>query len=192
MGRSRGRRLAAAGGVAGLLTLTLAACGGNGNNSYSSGSSSSSSPTTAAATPASSAGANSSAPLVSSKSTAKGTVLVDASGMTLYRFDHDSGGTIACTGSCTATWPPAIAPSDATTVSAAAGIDGLALVARPDVKGKQITHAGHPLYRFSGDTKAGDTNGDGVGGIWHVELSSSGSGSTTATTAAGGGTPYSP
>ena len=33
---------------------------------------------------------------------------------------------------------------------------------------KQVTIDGVPLYYFSGDTKAGDTNGQGVGGIWFV------------------------
>ena len=124
-----------------------------------------------------------SGPLVATKTTAKGSVLVDASGMTLYRFDKDSGTTIACTAACAGTWPPLTAPSGTTTVAAAAGIDQLALVARPD-GGQQVTHANHPLYRYSGDTKPGDVNGDGIGGVWHVELSSgataSGSSDTTA------------
>src|SRR3954469_12415091 len=167
-------------------SLLLAACGSD-NNKTDAGSPSGSQETSTTA-----AASSSSSPLVSTATTAKGTVLVDANGMSLYRFDKDTGGTIACTGACVATWPPAIAPSDATTVSAAAGIAELAVVIRPDGKGKQITHAGHPLYRYSGDTKKGDVNGDGVGGIWHVETSESAAGSTTATTASGGGTPYSP
>jgi predicted lipoprotein with Yx(FWY)xxD motif len=28
--------------------------------------------------------------------------------------------------------------------------------------------AGKPLYRYAGDAQAGDVNGDGVGGVWHV------------------------
>jgi hypothetical protein len=32
----------------------------------------------------------------------------------------------------------------------------------------QVTIDGHPLYTFSGDTAAGDTNGEGIGGVWFV------------------------
>ena len=38
---------------------------------------------------------------------------------------------------------------------------------RPDGK-DQVAAAGQPLYTFAGDTSAGDTNGEGVAGIWHV------------------------
>jgi predicted lipoprotein with Yx(FWY)xxD motif len=34
----------------------------------------------------------------------------------------------------------------------------------------QWAYKGRPLYTFIKDTKAGDTNGDGVGGHWHVVL----------------------
>jgi hypothetical protein len=33
---------------------------------------------------------------------------------------------------------------------------------------RQVAFDGHPLYRFSGDQKVGDTSGDGFAGIWHV------------------------
>jgi predicted lipoprotein with Yx(FWY)xxD motif len=41
------------------------------------------------------------------------------------------------------------------------------LVPRPDGT-LQLTANGHPLYRYSGDTSQGQTNGQGVGGQWFV------------------------
>ena len=34
--------------------------------------------------------------------------------------------------------------------------------------GKQLTYKGMPLYFYKGDLKAGDTKGNGVGGVWFV------------------------
>ena len=41
------------------------------------------------------------------------------------------------------------------------------VVKRPDGK-MQVTYAGLPLYLFAGDSKAGDVNGQGLGGLWHA------------------------
>jgi predicted lipoprotein with Yx(FWY)xxD motif len=32
----------------------------------------------------------------------------------------------------------------------------------------QVTYNGAPLYYFAGDGKAGDTNGQGLNGVWFV------------------------
>ena len=59
------------------------------------------------------------------------------------------------------------------------------------VDGKaQVTYNGHPLYRFSGDQKPGDTNGQGVsafGGLWYAV---SPTGDQVTTQAPGGGSGY--
>ena len=41
---------------------------------------------------------------------AKGKVLTDSKGMTLYTFDKDAGGKSACNGPCATNWPPLMAP----------------------------------------------------------------------------------
>jgi predicted lipoprotein with Yx(FWY)xxD motif len=65
-----------------------------------------------------------------------------------------------CTGACATNWPPFTAtskPAAGSGVSASA----IRLVKRSD-GGKQVTLDGHPLYYFSGDQSAGQTNGQGV------------------------------
>ncbi|MFJ2990728.1 hypothetical protein ACIPF8_22960 [Collimonas sp. NPDC087041] len=88
--------------------------------------------------------------------------LVDENGLTLYVFDEDTiVGKSACNEGCTATWPPAISkPSDKT-------ITSWSFVTRIDGK-QQWTYKGHPVYRFVMDHKTGDTNGDGIAGVWHT------------------------
>jgi predicted lipoprotein with Yx(FWY)xxD motif len=98
-----------------------------------------------------------------------GKILVAANGMTLYTFDQDSPNKSACTGTCIATWPPlTIASGDA---QAPAGLTGTLGVATRADGGRQVTHNGSPLYFYVGDTKAGDTSGDGIdsdGGKWYA------------------------
>ncbi|MEU9145681.1 SCO0930 family lipoprotein [Streptomyces sp. NPDC048349] len=94
-----------------------------------------------------------------------GSVLTDSAGLTLYRFDKDTAepSKSNCDGDCAKTWP-VVAAGDAT---AAAGMDPALLgeVVRSDGT-KQLTVAGWPAYRFTKDAKAGDFNGQGVGGVW--------------------------
>jgi len=92
-----------------------------------------------------------------------GTVYVDAKGKTLYQLTN-AGQAVACTGGCAAIWPPLLIPAGSTP-KGAKGVTGLSSAAG------QVTVAGLPVYRFSGDSKAGQANGEGIssfGGIWHV------------------------
>ncbi|WP_028957558.1 hypothetical protein [Sulfitobacter sp. 20_GPM-1509m] len=90
-----------------------------------------------------------------------GGVLADGKGMTLYIFDKDAPGTSNCYAGCAANWPPFVA-------KAGASADGdFSLVTRKD-GAEQWAFKGMPLYYWAGDSKPGDTNGDGVGGVWHV------------------------
>jgi hypothetical protein len=53
----------------------------------------------------------------------------------------------------------------------------------------QVTYNGHPLYRYQGDQKPGDTNGQGLtafGASWFA-LSPAGSQVTTQPSSSGGG-----
>ncbi|MGW7418338.1 SCO0930 family lipoprotein, partial [Streptomyces sp. NPDC054863] len=94
-----------------------------------------------------------------------GRVVTDSAGMTLYRFDKDTAkpSRSNCEGDCAKAWPVVPAGS----VSAAPGTDPAVVgsVTRSDGS-KQLTLGGWPMYRFAKDTKAGDLNGQGVGGTW--------------------------
>jgi predicted lipoprotein with Yx(FWY)xxD motif len=96
-----------------------------------------------------------------------GRILIDSRGRTLYLFQKDVGTMSACSGGCAAAWPPLRVtgkPSAGTSLSAAK----LGTTPRSDGK-PQVTYNGHPLYLYSADQKAGDTNGQGInafGAAW--------------------------
>ncbi|MEU8892764.1 SCO0930 family lipoprotein [Streptomyces sp. NPDC048442] len=94
-----------------------------------------------------------------------GKVVTDSAGMTLYRFDKDTAkpSQSNCDGDCAKAWPVVPAGS----VTAAPGTDPSVVgsVTRSDGS-KQLTLGGWPMYRFAKDAKAGDLNGQGVGGTW--------------------------
>ena len=109
--------------------------------------------------------AKSSKPTVAvAKVTAVGTVLVDAKAKTLYTLTND-GKAVPCTGACAGLWPP-LFTKPGSKPKGGPGVTGLGTA-----KGGQVTHTGIPLYRYSGDTRAGQANGEGLsdfGGTWHV------------------------
>ncbi|MET8542061.1 hypothetical protein ABZW03_15590 [Kitasatospora sp. NPDC004799] len=102
-----------------------------------------------------------------------GTIVTDAAGFTLYRFDQDrnSPPESSCNGSCAVVWPPEHADGGVTVK----GIDGklVGTVTRADGTA-QVTLNGWPAYRYAPDTKPGDTKGQGVGGTWFALTPSGG------------------
>jgi predicted lipoprotein with Yx(FWY)xxD motif len=91
-------------------------------------------------------------------------VLTNAQGMTLYYFTPDTSTQTACTGSCASTWPPLLASGK---VAASPQLPG-ELEAYKNANGSQVIYNDHPLYAFSGDSAAGQANGQGIGGNWFV------------------------
>ena len=106
-------------------------------------------------------------PVVSTASTSLGRILVNSQGRTLYLFGRDSRGKSACSGKCASFWPPLIT-SGKPRVTSGARAALIGTTRRTDGR-LQVTYNHHPLYTFAKDTKAGQTNGEGVnafGGVW--------------------------
>jgi predicted lipoprotein with Yx(FWY)xxD motif len=94
-------------------------------------------------------------------------VVVNGSGLTLYRFDDDtaSPSKSTCDGECAKKWPPVtVAPGSRVFFTGLNRTD-LGVVQRADGD-LQVTVGGWPVYRFAQDQKPGDTLGQGVGGTW--------------------------
>ncbi len=116
------------------------------------------------------------------QNTRLGNVLTDSQGMTLYTFKKDKPGESACVGACANLWPP-LTVSKGMQPMAASGIPGkLSEIQRQDGT-YQVTYNGMPLYRYTGDHKPGEMNGQGYANLWSVASP------TTATAAASGGSP---
>jgi predicted lipoprotein with Yx(FWY)xxD motif len=132
--------------MAGTALLAIAGCGGATADTGGAG--------------ATTAGSN--ATIASATIGSHGVSLVAGSNqMTLYQFSMDvaGSGTSACTGGCASTWPP-LTVTSGTTPTAASGITGmLGTITLPDGT-IQVTYNGKPLHFYSGDTKAGDANGN--------------------------------
>jgi len=166
-----------------IVALAIAGCGGGGDNVKASAPSASmkaSAPKGAGAT-------------VEVRTSGLGTYLVDSQGRTLYLFEKDTGKKSMCSGACASLWRPS-------TVSgrpkAGSKVDSTLLGTSTRSDGNsQLTYNGHPLYRYSGDTAAGDTNGQDLttfGGGWYV-VSPAGQkieGHATTSTTSGGSNGY--
>jgi predicted lipoprotein with Yx(FWY)xxD motif len=160
----------------GLLAVGMIALSACGASAYSSGSKGAPRP--------GNQGSGSNSVVSLQRGTKLGAVLADADGRTLYTLTKD-GSPVACTGACAAIWPP-LTVAAGTAATTAPGINAVGTL----VAGGQtlVTVAGGPLYRYSGDARPGDTNGDGIvsfGGQWGA-VQSNGASPTTATASGGG------
>jgi predicted lipoprotein with Yx(FWY)xxD motif len=158
---------------AAVVALIAAGCGSSGSKSSS-------------ASNTSTQVANTSG-TVSLASTGLGKVLVGPNGHTLYLFEKDKGGKSACSGACAADWPPLTTSGKP---KAGAGVNSAMLSTTKRFDGNtQVVYAGHPLYFYAADTKAGDTTGqnvDAFGAEWYV-LSASGNKVSKTNGSSGGG-----
>jgi predicted lipoprotein with Yx(FWY)xxD motif len=145
------------------LAVLLSACGSGGANSY--GAAASVAPAKPVASVAPSVGAAGGA-AIALADTGLGKVLTDGKGMTLYAFKPDNAGDSTCYDNCAASWPPLLGDAASTVGSGLVAAD-LGTTTRKDGS-TQVTFKGWPLYLFSGDKAAGDTNGQGLSDKWYV------------------------
>ena len=97
---------------------------------------------------------------------------VDGKGRTLYTLSGETTKHLKCTSqACLGIWSPLTVSSRKAKLTHASAVKGrLGLLKRSGGR-LQVTLGGKPLYRFSGDTSPGETNGDGIksfGGTWHT------------------------
>ena len=100
----------------------------------------------------------------------KRTIVVNAKGLTLYRLAPETSKHILCKSSaCLAAWPPLTIAKGQKPVKGPGVTGKLGTIKRGNKL--QVTDNGWPLYTFSGDSKAGQANGEGLmnfGGTWHT------------------------
>ena len=101
----------------------------------------------------------------STQASSVNSILTTETGMTLYTFDKDASNKSNCYDACAIKWPPYNATEGE----------------RPSASAKKSTRSdgseqwtvdSKPLYTWIGDTKPGDTTGDGVGNVWHTAIES--------------------
>lgn len=154
--------------VASILAIVAVACGGDGSTETTSGEGSpdttaQSEVTTTADAPATTSGEDM-VDGVHVTETDLGPVLVNPEGLTLYVFTPDTDGVSTCYDDCAASWP-AVAGDTPIGPDLDAAIFG---TAPRDDGSDQLTVNGMPLYLFAGDAAPGDTNGQGLNGVWFV------------------------
>jgi predicted lipoprotein with Yx(FWY)xxD motif len=97
---------------------------------------------------------------VSGARSSLGRLVVDGNGRTLYLFEKDSDGRSTCYGACASYWPPLL--SHGKPLAHAGARQALLGTTRRSNGTVQVTYAGHPVYRFAGDTRPGQTTGEGL------------------------------
>jgi predicted lipoprotein with Yx(FWY)xxD motif len=113
-------------------------------------------------------------------------IVVTTHGFAVYTLSGDSKRHPKCTkaNGCFGFWPP-VTVASTKKLSKAPGIHGKLGVWHRNGS-LQVTLAGHPLYRYAGDSQRDHATGEGIhtfGGTWHVvkAAGSSGTGTTTPT-----------
>jgi predicted lipoprotein with Yx(FWY)xxD motif len=100
-----------------------------------------------------------------------GLYLADSNGRSLYVFNGDTSGQSNCNGQCAVVWPPFTAPNGQIPTASGEVNGALINVIQRSDGSEQVTYNGLPLYYYSLDQTAGQTNGEGInsfGANWYL------------------------
>ena len=148
--------------IAGAIAMT--AC------SSSSGSASKSPASTPSSTPGSSSTTSGSTDPSSTTlqlvSTPLGKVVADSAGKVLYLYVPDGTATVSTVpAGVLALWPPVQATGVPTL---GPGLTAKSTTGEQPNGQQWVLYNGHLLYGYTGDTKAGDVNGNAIGNVWYA------------------------
>jgi predicted lipoprotein with Yx(FWY)xxD motif len=109
---------------------------------------------------------------VGTHKTARGTVLANVRGYSLYMFAKDKqGGKSTCYSQCAKVWPPLLTSTKPVAIKGS-GVNSKLLGTTRRTDGKlEVTYNGWPLYRYAPDTNPGDITGEGAnqfGAKWYL------------------------
>ena len=105
--------------------------------------------------------------LASTNDPTLGAYLTGLNGMTLYLYTKDTPDVTVCYATCATNWPPLTVAAGATITGPSGATAAFATISRTDGT-SQVTYNHWPLYYYAGDSKAGDTTGQGKNGTWFV------------------------
>lgn len=90
--------------------------------------------------------------------------LVDGNGCAVYLNTGDTAQQSACDATCQATWVPVPGPA-----TPGEGLDAANFTVFTRADGStQVAYFGHQLYWYTGDTAAGQANGQGMNQAWYL------------------------
>jgi len=142
--------------------VALTACGSSGGSKSDSGADTTSTTKSEATSSTSAPGAENTLQLVD---TSLGKVIAGADGKVLYLYKPDGTAEVRTVpAGILGAWPPVVVK---TAPTAGTGLDQSLVSTGTQPNGmKWVRYNDHLLYGFTGDAAPGDTNGNGVGGIW--------------------------
>lgn len=155
------KALFAAVGLAAVLAL--AGCGGG-----------SKAPTTTTTTHSSGQSKSAATSFTVANVSGVGNVVVDGKGRTVYILTSGAKKNVPCTDAsgCTGAWPDLPFPNGTSAATAGSGLNASLLGTMKLSDGETYpTYNGYLMYEYSGDSAAGQANGQGLksyGGTWYV------------------------